>query len=508
MQQGDTHSVASVSEVRDEIQTISQSRHFAQSKRRIRLLEYLCNMVLLGRQDEIKETTSALEIFDRTAEFDDKKDAIVRVEAHRLRERLAKYYSTDGSRDRIVIELAPGGYIPRFITRKPETVEPAPVGKSDPPARSRWFEPRWKMAVFAVPLLVVVLSGLALSRRTTAPGASGPAAASATLAPATAEAVRILAGSLKPHIDRAGRRWGPDAFFTGGAAQPGPPEFLARPADASLYRTMRYGDFSYALPAPPGVYELWLHFAEPTYRGGNDVGSEGGENQRHFSVKANGTELLHDFDVVSDTGSFPADVRVFRDIAPAADGMIHLQFQAVSGQPFVNAIELLPGTAGRIRPIRIRAGDASFTDHAGNIWEPDNYYTGGRLATHKGDVFSTPDPDLYAGERYGNFSYAIPVPPGRYAVTLHFAETFWDPDSKSTSRGGVGSRVFNVSCNGAVLLPDFDILKEAKAFQAVSTFHNLRPNGQGKLLFSFSPVVNYASVKAIEVKDEQDRQAH
>ena len=105
-----------------------------------------------------------------------------------------------------------------------------------------------------------------------------------TVAPASAEAIRILAGSLKPHIDRAGRRWGPDAFFTGGAAQPGPTDFLARPADASLYRQMRYGDFSYALPAPPGVYELWLHFAEPTYRGGNDVGSEGGENQRHFSV--------------------------------------------------------------------------------------------------------------------------------------------------------------------------------------------------------------------------------
>jgi hypothetical protein len=44
--------------------------------------------------------------------------------------------------------------------------------------------------------------------------------------------------------------------------------------------------------------------------------------------------------------------------------------------------------------------------------------------------------------------------------------------------------------------------------QAIShTFHNIRPNGQGKLLLSFSPVVNYASVKAIEVKDELDRQA-
>ena len=120
MLQGDAHPAASVNEVRNEILTISQSRHFAQSKRRIRLLEYLCDMVLLGRQDEIKETTIALELFDRTSEFDDKKDAIVRVEAHRLRERLAKYYATEGSHDRIVIELAPGGYIPRFVARTPE----------------------------------------------------------------------------------------------------------------------------------------------------------------------------------------------------------------------------------------------------------------------------------------------------------------------------------------------------------------------------------------------------
>ena len=80
-------------------------------------------MVLLGRQDEIKESTIALELFDRTSEFDDKKDAIVRVEAHRLRQRLAKYYATEGSHDRLVIELIPGGYIPRFIVRAPEPAE-------------------------------------------------------------------------------------------------------------------------------------------------------------------------------------------------------------------------------------------------------------------------------------------------------------------------------------------------------------------------------------------------
>jgi Malectin domain len=508
MQPGDSQPAASVSEVRDEIQTISQSRLFAQSRRRIKLLEYLCDMVLVGRQDEIKETTIALELFERTSEFDDKKDAIVRVEAHRLRERLAKYYATEGSNDPVVIELAPGGYVPRFISRAPEKTELTTVAVADSPVRNRWFEPRWKLMVLAAALLAFALSAaLGPSRRGSVARMPNPQPAAVPPVLSSTGAIRILAGSTKPYMDRAGRSWHADNYFTGGVAQPGPEDFLGRPPDPSLYRSMRYGDFSYSIPAPAGVYELWLHFAEPNYRSGTGVGSEGGENERHFTVLLNGTTLLHDFDVVTDSGMSPVDVRAFRDVSPSADGMVHLQFQAVVGPPFLNAIELVPGSPGRMRPIRIRAGDSSVTDHAGNVWNPDNYYIGGRLATHKQDVFSTQDPDLYASERYGNFNYAIPVPPGRYAVTLYFAETYWDPEAKSSNKGGVGSRVFSVSCNGAVLLPEFDILKEAKPFQAVShTFHNLKPNGQGKLLLSFSPVVNYASVKAIEVKDEQDRQ--
>jgi hypothetical protein len=496
-----------VTEVRDELRAISRSSLFVQSRRRIKLLEYLCNMMLLGRQDEIKESTIALEVFGRTSAFDDKKDAIVRVDAHRLRERLAKYYATEGIHDRVVIELAPGSYVPRFVVREPEPADGvapavgAPSKVQAPPAMHRRFEfsLKWKVGVAA--LLAFALGvAVASSHRK----AGGGSAALAVPAVPPIEGIRILAGSNKPYIDRAGRHWRADQYFRGGAAQPGPLDFLGKPPDPSLFRSMRYGEFSYDIPAPPGVYELRLHFAEPTFRSGTDVGSEGGENQRHFTVAVNGEPLLYDLDVVSDSGMFPVDVRAFRDIRPATDGLVHLSFQAVAGPAFVNAIELLPGTPGRAVPIRIRAGNSSFTDHSGNVWDPDDYYVGGRLATHKGDVTGTPDPDLYAAERYGNFSYAIPVPPGRYAVTLHFAETFWDPAAEPPRQGAVASRVFNVSCNGTLLLPEFDILKEAKPFQAVSrTFHNLRPNGQGKLLLSFSPIHNYALVKAIEVKDEQ-----
>ena len=54
---------------------------------------------------------------------------------------------------------------------------------------------------------------------------------------------------------------------------------------------------------------------------------------------------------------------------------------------------------------------------------------------------------MFVLERYGHFTYAIPVDVrGRYSVTLHFVEFYFGPTA--ACRGGVGSRVFNVMCNG------------------------------------------------------------
>jgi hypothetical protein len=113
-------------------------------------------------------------------------------------------------------------------------------------------------------------------------------------------------------------------------------------------------------------------------------------------------------------------------------------------------------------------------------------------------------PALYDGERHGNFSYAIPVPPGSYTVKLHFLESFFSPLVPDSYCHGVGCRVFDVACNGVLLLQDFDIIQAAGgAFRpVVREFHGLHPNGQGKLLISFSPKANYAEVRAIEVIDE------
>jgi hypothetical protein len=55
------------------------------------------------------------------------------------------------------------------------------------------------------------------------------------------------------------------------------------------------------------------------------------------------------------------------------------------------------------------------------------------------------------------------------------------------------------------LLRNFDILREAAPNQAlVKTFHGLRANAQGKLVVTFVPVRNYASVYALEVAEEPE----
>jgi hypothetical protein len=69
--------------------------------------------------------------------------------------------------------------------------------------------------------------------------------------------------------------------------------------------------------------------------------------------------------------------------------------------------------------------------------------------------------------------------------------------------GGAGSRLFRVMCNGATLLDDFDIFKEAGSLHAITkTFYHLKPSAQGKLNLTFEPIVNNATVSGIEVFDE------
>ena len=122
------HTVVPFEQERREIETVLASASFSRAPSLAQLLTYICNRYFAGDADQIKEYNIAVEALSRPAEFDQKKDSIVRVEAHRLRRRLREYYATEGASHAIHIVVPSGQYVPRFVPRE---VELTPEGNSD-----------------------------------------------------------------------------------------------------------------------------------------------------------------------------------------------------------------------------------------------------------------------------------------------------------------------------------------------------------------------------------------
>jgi hypothetical protein len=108
---------------------------------------------------------------------------------------------------------------------------------------------------------------------------------------------------------------------------------------------------------------------------------------------------------------------------------------------------------------------------------------------------------LFGGERYGNFSYHIPVAAGKYRLRLYFAETFFGTKLPYALDNMAGPRIFNVFANGIALIRNIDVVHDAGGPNKplVRDFANLEPNAQGMIVLEFVPVHNYAEVNAIEV---------
>src|SRR6201997_4581914 len=101
--------------VRDQLARVVNSPGFVSSVRLCRFLTHIVNRTLDGDIDSLKELSIAMEVFDRTSEYDSNIDAIVRVEARRLRAKLKAYYEEGpGSVDPVLIGLRPGSYVPVF----------------------------------------------------------------------------------------------------------------------------------------------------------------------------------------------------------------------------------------------------------------------------------------------------------------------------------------------------------------------------------------------------------
>ena len=108
--------------IQEELRRITSSHAFQQVDRLRRFLTFVVQEAISGRADQLKEFVIGAAVFDKDPSFDPRTDPIVRVQARRLRSRLARYYQEEGADDRLVIDLPRGAYAPTFRGR--ETAPP------------------------------------------------------------------------------------------------------------------------------------------------------------------------------------------------------------------------------------------------------------------------------------------------------------------------------------------------------------------------------------------------
>ena len=111
---------------RRQLERVLESPGFARNERMSRFLRFVVEGHLEGRDQELKESIIAVEVFGRPPGYDSKQDPIVRTEASRLRARLTEYYVGEGKGDSVTIELPKGGYVPvlRPVTEARESPPP------------------------------------------------------------------------------------------------------------------------------------------------------------------------------------------------------------------------------------------------------------------------------------------------------------------------------------------------------------------------------------------------
>lgn len=130
-------------------------------------------------------------------------------------------------------------------------------------------------------------------------------------------------------------------------------------------------------------------------------------------------------------------------------------------QPYVLAVHgvrdlagdvVAPATRVPFKPqsvvLAINAGGGACTAADGTNYLADQFFTGGNPLIYGNAIAGTTDDPVYQSERWGNFSYSIPIQNGSYLLTLQFAETYWN---------GNNQRVFSAFAEGQPVVTDLDI---------------------------------------------------
>jgi len=200
-----------------------------------RLLRYLAQKELENPGTHVKEYQIATEVYGRPTDFDPQLDSAIRVQATRLRGKLAEYYTAQGVSDSIIVELPRGSYSLQFHHRAQATHKGNGNGVESTEnggvlhARSK----KWLLAIAALFVVVaVVIAGAEFWR--------GKRTVQASLAPEPDQVPAAFRVFWQPFLTGSEEPW---VIFSNGA-------FVGRPETG-----MRYFD-----PKRDAKSQIWDHY--------------------------------------------------------------------------------------------------------------------------------------------------------------------------------------------------------------------------------------------------------
>ena len=274
-------------------------------------------------------------------------------------------------------------------------------------------------------------------------------------------------------------------------------------------------DLYFVFKSTPGAKDLfslnWVEF------GGNGISTDNTPPTVNEVTVLNETSISIEFSepVTSmsseSIGSYQIDGGVLISAAELQDDNRTVVLTTTTLSPsveyivFINGVQNLAGldiapgnyTFRLFDSIRINAGGPQITAN-GVTFSADQHANGGELFDNDVTIGGTSSQALYQTERWGDFTYNIPVAnQGTYDIRLHFSEIYFGVDVN----GGIGSRVFNVSIEGNQVLSNFDILTEVPVATALTKEFNDIAISDGMATIQFTSLVENAKISAIEILD-------
>jgi hypothetical protein len=153
--------VADKAHYRGQIEKLLSSHALHGSESLCKLLRYLADHALDHPGAAPKEYQIATEVFGRPSNFDPHLDSTVRVQAGRLRGKLAEYYATEGAEDGILVDFPRGTYALTFHERPAVAGRNPGSGLHESPSEAGRTSRKWLVAVIL--LCAFLAAGLAVA---------------------------------------------------------------------------------------------------------------------------------------------------------------------------------------------------------------------------------------------------------------------------------------------------------------------------------------------------------